>query len=418
MRRLLVVIAAAALAAPLFGAARLTFNIKGSPVPIAWTPAQFPIAYQIDADAARALAGGSEAVGRSFQSWVDLSESSVRFRDTGVAARPAGKDGVNAVTINDELFANSGFLAFTTTWFDDSGTIEEADIQIDPTVAGDQTRVEALIEHEVGHLLGLDHSAVVSSAMYPFVADGVGRLDSDDRLAMAAMYPGAPEAAPGTLRGRVDGSAGPLFGAQVVALGTTGAPVASALTSQDGTFAIEVPAGSYKLYVEPLDGPVDPRNLSGVWRSADDSVFRTEFLQEQWLRVEAGELHDGLVVQAGAPATLNPKWIGVLPAGSRDVKLASTVATVRAGDTVSIAIGGDGFVGGMTQFRILGDGFSRISEFQYGPNYVWATFLVAPETPPGSFVLLAESGQEAATLTGALRVENGTNAGRRRPIGR
>jgi hypothetical protein len=72
----------------------------------------------------------------------------------------------------------------------------------------------------------------------------------------------------------------------------------------------------------------------------------------------------------------------------------------------------------MTQFRILGDGFSRISEFQYGPNYVWATFLVAPETPPGSFVLLAESGQEAATLTGALRVENGTNAGRRRPIGR
>jgi hypothetical protein len=424
MKRLIAVAAAAVVAAPLFGAAQLTFPIKGVSTPIAWEQSAFPVEYRIDTRAAAGLPGGAASVDAAFRSWSGSEQSAVAFRQEGSGTYSAGKDGVNSVSIQDELFAGSGFLAFTTTWFDDSGRIVEADIQLDLAALADQARAEALIEHEVGHLLGLDHSAVVSATMYPFVgATGISGLDSDDRLAIAAIYPAAPRPAPGLLRGRVDGAAGPLFGGQVVAIDADGAPVASGLTLQDGTFELEVPPGAYKVYVEPLDGPVGPRNLSGVWRNANGSVFRTEFLaRNQFLQVAPGQVHEGLILNAGVPASLNPKWIGAFPAGTSDVKLSSTAVSVRGGDTISIAIGGDGMVGGMTRFEVLSPGFARTSEFSYGPNYVWATFRVAPETAPGPVVILAESGNETAMLTGALRVTAANPAqvppSRRRPAGR
>jgi hypothetical protein len=407
-------------AAPMFGAARLTFNIKGEPVAIAWPAASFPIRYTVDGAAAQKLAGGAEAVGSAFGSWQSVQEAGVRFQDAGVGSAAAGKDGVNSVTVSDSLFASSGFIAFTTTWFDDQGRITESDIQVDSSVAGDQRKVGALVEHEVGHFLGLDHSAVVSSTMYPYVSStGVSGLDSDDRIALTSVYPHPHSATiTSTVRGRVLGTGGPLFGAQVVAVNSQGAPVASALTLQDGSFEFAVPADRYKVYVEPLDGPVEHSSLSGVWRDSSKGAFRTEFFQgSEWLELGPGETRENVEIRAALPTSLNPRWIGAFPAGSRDVKLASTPATIQAGQTMSIAVGGDGFVSGMTKFEVLSPGFSRVSEFQYGPNYVWATYQVARNTPDGSLVVLVNNGAESATLTGALKVEGSSpSTGRRRPV--
>lgn len=394
---------------------RLTYLINQKPISLAWASSSFPVRFEMDRTAVRTLPDGQGAIQRSFQAWAETPDSVVRFQPSGLTDGAAGKDGRNLVTLNSELFKNSGFIAYTTTWFDNDGKMEEADIQIDPSIVKEGYNVQNVVQHEVGHFLGLDHSAVVSATMYPYVvAEGPTPLDSDDLIAVASMYPKASlSGSSGVLRGVVRSLTGPIFGAQVVALSNQGTPVASALTDAQGAYEMAgVPEGQYKIYVEPLDGPVDARNLSGVWRDAKTG-FRTEFGRD--VTVKRGGVYTNLDVQtSGAPASLNPRWVGVFPAGSNAVNLGSTVTTIKAGDTISIAIGGEGFVSGLTQFEVLSAGVVRVSNFQYGANYTWADFKVAPETPPGPLVIMAKSGNDTAALTGGVRVEASGSAPRRR----
>jgi hypothetical protein len=84
--------------------------------------------------------------------------------------------------------------------------------------------------------------------------------------------------------------------------------------------------------------------------------------------------------------------------------LAAESAIVSAGQTVTIAVGGDGFISGMTTFEVPNRSIRRISDFSYAANYVSATFSIAPEISGGSAVVLVKSGNESAALTGALRI--------------
>jgi len=79
--------------------------------------------------------------------------------------------------------------------------------------------------------------------------------------------------------------------------------------------------------------------------------------------------------------------------------------TLRAGTTITLGIGGDGFTSGMTTFDIPNSGFHRVSDFKWAGNYVSATFQVDSSTPAGSLVVMVKSGNESAALTGALRIE-------------
>ena len=47
MKKLLLIASTAAISLSSFAATRLTFDIKGQPVPIAWDAAAFPISFQI-----------------------------------------------------------------------------------------------------------------------------------------------------------------------------------------------------------------------------------------------------------------------------------------------------------------------------------------------------------------------------------
>ncbi len=256
-------------------------------------------------------------------------------------------------------------------------------------------------------MLGLDHSPVLSSVMYPYVGKiGLGSLDSDDVIAITELYPKAERGEAGaSLVGRVTGDAGPIFAAQVVALNTAGEPVATALTDQQGNFTIDgVPPGAYRLYAEPLDGPVDVQNLSGVWRLAKVSSFPTQFADGGSLLVESGKVYGNLAVNVNGSVQLNPKWIGAFAPGSNNISLAASPVLLHAGDTVSLAVGGDGFTSGMTTFDVPSPSFHRLSAFYYASNYVYATYRIDGDATPGSAVVLVKSGNESAALTGALRV--------------
>jgi len=409
LRKLL--IAALAIAAtPAFAAVRLTYQLYGTPVPVAWPTSAFPIRYAVDRKVADAFPPG--LIDRAFGEWTKVADANVAFQPSGVVtgAQP-GKDGQNSVTFVDELFKGQNFLALTTNWYDDSGHMTEADIQIDPSVVAGRYNLQLLVTHEVGHLLGLDHSAVLSSVMYPFVGrGGTPELDSDDIVAISNLYPKVdPNTTGAILTGRVMGDNGGIFAAQVVALNDDGEPVEAALTNQQGNFELDgVPPGTYRLYAEPLDGPVEVRNLSGIWQAAKTYSFPTAFLSSGSLRVEAGRVYGNLIVNSPGSTTLNPKYVGGFAPGTNNVSLDAMPLMLNAGQNIAIAVAGDGFISGMTTFDIPNPGFHRTTDFSYAGNYVYATFNVAADAPPGSVAILVKNGNEMAALTGALRVSGPT----------
>ena len=187
--------------------------------------------------------------------------------------------------------------------------------------------------------------------------------------------------------------------------------MAIALTNQQGEFELDgVPPGTYQLYAEPLDGPVFLQNLSGIWQTAKNESFPTEFADGGPLHVEAGRIYGNLVVNSSGTTTLNPKWIGVSAAAGSDMSLGAMPIVVSPGQTVNIAVGGDGFVSGMTTFEIPNRSFRRTSNFSYAGNYVSATFNVASDAPSGSLTVLVKSGNESAALTGGIRVAGSARA--------
>jgi hypothetical protein len=412
-----IVLAALLLAAaiPSYAATRLTYPMSGAPTPVYWAKSAFPLSYIVDRRVATAFNGAEGMVDKAFAAWTQVSDADITFRSLGVGdGLQAGPNGQNSVTLMDDLFKGQGFIAATTNWYDiPTGQMREADIQVDASMMKGDYNVQLALEHEVGHLLGLDHSGVLSSVMYPWVSKGgPTALTSDDTVAISAIYPKSDVSAMGaTLQGRVMGDSGGIFAAQVVAVNDQGEPVATALTNNNGDFTLQpVPPGTYRLYAEPLDGPVDPRNLDGVWRDAKVVSFPTEFFGGS-IRVESGKIYGNLVVNSNGATLLNPKWVGVTPSGRTDFSLSAAPASLKAGDTVSIAVAGDGFTSGMTTFEVLNPGVRRLSDFKYAGNYVYALFSVGTNATSGSAVIEVRSGNETAMLTGALSVTGGQGGG-------
>ncbi len=147
------------------------------------------------------------------------------------------------------------------------------------------------LTHEIGHVLGLGHSAVGHSTMYGYALWGAGSFFSepteDDKIGVSSLYPGDSFLQTyGTIRGVVRGPTGqPIFGAHVVAVEVeTGIVVAGTISGlaglqDDGTprsysrtsgdYLLMLPEGEYSILTEPfgVTGQGQPF-LSGVFGSA------------------------------------------------------------------------------------------------------------------------------------------------------
>jgi predicted Zn-dependent protease len=399
-------------ASVLEAATPITYMVAEKPTRIAWPASSFPLNFA--ASNAPLIARNMGAVRQGFAEW-QVASSDVHFNEGASRPLAAGRDQVNAVTVKDDLFARSGLVAFTSWWFDENtGALQEADIQIDPNAVNDDN-IQRVVEHEVGHLLGLDHSGDLSSVMYPYVGKRNSPLSPDDIHGITALYPSAASAATtATMEGSVLTASGPVFGAHVVAVDTNGSPVATALTDADGVYELRgLPAGSYRIYTEPLDGPVEGRNLSGIYINASKN-FRTSFRSAN-VNVAPASMTRGVDLRVdGTAPLLNPKWVGAFPAGSTDISLSSMTARLQSGSTIAIGIGGDGIVEGKTTFSVDSPLVKRVSDFKYGNGFLYATFEIGSTPTFTPLTVVVSSAGETAALTGALLVE--PRSGRARPV--
>ena len=292
---------------PLEAYLQFTITRAGQTRPLKWqrTPVRW---FALDRGAAGVSASDFQAtLARAFSTWEAVPTASIAFQFGGfTGAQPFDDDGLSVVGFQDEpdqerVLGATGFVADTI-----SGDIVEADIFFNSAfpwstaAAGNPERfdLESVALHEIGHFLGLGHSALGETEVRPeggrrVLASGAvmfpisfGRgvtldreLQPDDIAGVSDLYPdGDFRASTGIARGRVTRNGSGVLGAHVVAFNpATGDLVGGFSLNEDGEFEIAgLRPGPHILRVEPLDdadiesffslrNPLDLRFLVTFW---------------------------------------------------------------------------------------------------------------------------------------------------------
>ena len=224
------------------------------------------------------------ALQRAFQTWQDVPTASIEFSFAGITpVEPFEDDNLSVIGFQDHPEMER-VLGATTFLFDETtGVLVEADIFFNSafewsTAAGGESNrfdLESVAVHEIGHFLGLGHSAIgetellaeggrrvlgSGAVMFP-IALGRGStadrvLQPDDIAGVSDRYPAARfEESTGGVRGRVRKGGTPVLGAHVVAFNVrTRTLVGAFALGADGDFQIlGLEPGPHVLRVEPLD---------------------------------------------------------------------------------------------------------------------------------------------------------------------
>ena len=260
------------------------YTISGQSVVLKW-PEGRPVPYVVGTRGAAGVSASEfrEAVGRAFATWEAVPTSSIRFAQTGVSDRePSDNDGVTllAFASRPELDRTLGATSYTVDVV--SGTLLEADVffnaafpwSVAPGGQAGRFDLESIATHEIGHLLGLGHSALgetemvgsgrrvlsAGAVMFP-IAFSPGNIDGrrvqpDDIAGVSDIYPDDGfRQATGSVSGRVTKNGLGVFGAHVVAMHLrTGVLVGGFTLDQTGTFVLAgIEPGPVVVRVEPLD---------------------------------------------------------------------------------------------------------------------------------------------------------------------
>ena len=387
-----------------------------------------PVQFWINQNGSPQIANGSEfeAVKAAFQTWQNVSIANVSFQYMGATTVPTvGEDGINVVTfVDDSVPLGLETVASTFSFFDIDATgtltIKEADIALSTSInlstSGDPNKydIQSVVTHEAGHFLGLDHSALLSSVMTPFST--IGQLDQrtlsyDDMAGVAWLYTNQTTTAPlGSISGTITASGTGVFGAHVVALDSNGSPAASTISNPDGTYEIDfLPAGGYRLYAEPLDGPVAEQNIGGTSTSfytGLNTSFSTTYSGNVATLAQAATRQ----VPAGGLASNGS--IKVLASSSLNLTEPATYAThISLSSAGTVTVGGTGLNPG-DSFSVSGAGIT-LGTPTYGgsiagdaPTSAQIPLTVAANAATGPKNIAVTANGVTSVLSGAFVVTN------------
>jgi len=370
------------------------------------------IAITVNATGSDDITDGSHlpAMQLAIRAWNDATGTTATFvEDTSGSARARADwsaDDLHMLIFDEDdssgYFPNgTGIVALTPVWFNGSGVIADADVIFNGANFAFTTSgavgafdVQDVATHELGHLLGLDHSGWAGATMYPYVDPAVilhRSISGDDERGLRDAYPTGTYS---TITGRVtresDGTA--VAGANVVALDASGRAIAGALANSSGNYALKgLEAGTYTVWASPLDQPVSEANIGSI-----HTVVTT--------------------FQSTAIASATVTGSGTTSVGDGDVGVGLDAAFSLGRNTDELPLRVEPGVGGVYSLHGTGLGLSgstlAASDPDFGVNViVWnntvVTFQVtAPaDEPMGHVDLVAtSSGGDVSVLHAAIEV--------------
>jgi hypothetical protein len=294
----------------------------------------------------------------------------------------------------------SSTVAITPVWFTASGVILDADVLFNGkgyrfTTSGYPGRfdVQDVAAHELGHLLGFDHSGWAGATMYPYVDPTVvlhRSISEDERCALRSVYPsGAPA---GSISGRVvrEGSGTPVAGAHVVARDASGRTAASVLADGLGGYRIAALApGDYTVYARPLDQPVGSFNLTAGW------VVDTDF--------EPAAYPAALSVTDGADLPAGDLTVGADVALNLGKSVDKYPLRLVSGRAQVVTVRGTGLVPGST--LTVSDPSLTVAPLGWLGTLVQARIGVPSRTEPGHVDLVVTNPDgDVSVLTAGLEI--------------
>ncbi len=391
------------------------------------------------------IKAGSDVVGaarRALQRWAEAGN--IQFNVITSNEFVVQQDGISLITVSPSSgvsFSNPDQTGRARIFFNaTTGEISEGDVAVNPATqfSTDGTAgtydLETTLTHEIGHLLGLEHSGLAGAMMQPrqtrngtFDLPAIRRrvLAEDDRAGLRAIY--GPFSGLGELSGIVRNAAGsPIFGAHVVAEdAATGKAMASNITLPDGRYLIRsLPPGQYRIIVEWLNEPVlaseIPSRTGTAYQGLQSTLpdFQTFERTTNTITIAEGAPAQFDVTVNSQQPFLNPRFIGV------NSQLSTVAAPVVPGATFNLLVGGENLHtvaasaisitspyftidrGSVQQFTFVGpSGQVQVLSFN-----VTASILTAP----GEYsVRLASNAGEVAYYTAGLVVDlpNGVTGG-------
>lgn len=381
------------------------------------------------------------AVRRALGRWAVAAD--IKFEEVASGVQSispvSGGDGISLITIadteeNQAVFGSGNNPARTRVFYDpETGEITEADIVISPQPLSPEGvpvqfstdgsagtyDLESTLTHELGHLLGLEHSNIIGATMQPrqsvngtykLPAVTERTLSEDDRARVAGLYGLNRGAA--VVEGKLSqtflaGGLVPVAGAHVWAEDTgSGRVIASTITSPIGSYRIEgLAPGQYRLMTEHLDGPRPFRSVEiGNQVRANPNATST--------------LNFVIVPPHNSPPSLKPRLIGA------NGELSTTPVIAEAGERLTVFVSGEG----VDQVPI--NGISVTSPFmtvdsnslalhQFGTSMPVISFdvVVASHAVFGEYsIRLQANSGEVSYFAGALTVDPGVNFAALNPL--
>jgi hypothetical protein len=240
--------------------------------------AAFPAEWTWSGQGPQRVPDAEERLADAFGRWAAVPGAAISFREApGAVPHPSeAPDAVNVIWSTDDWPFDPDLLALTCSWTTEDGTIVAFDIRVNGNVEwgdvdGDEREdrgsehddededlpydFRAALTHEVGHVLGLDHSAREDATMFATMGRGEAwraDLGAADEDGARFLYPSSASAEAPSSPLPLSCSLAPVGAGSLVPTLLAGA---SLLRRRGGSDARSVDRRRFRLDVRPHPGP-------------------------------------------------------------------------------------------------------------------------------------------------------------------